>query len=112
MCNDIPFLADEWLLDKNRPGQPGQYTGNCRKVGPHVMLQLKYPGGATSYRPLTSLQKMTQLPDSISEQLRNGQFGGIDDLRRLITYEKLKGMVSLSLVSLTALTMASSGSFP
>ena len=36
----IPFKKGDWVIDKNKPGQPGQYTGNWRKVGPHAMIQL------------------------------------------------------------------------
>jgi len=43
--DQIPLSpGDWWVTDKNNPGQPGQYTGRCHKTGPHVMVQLAYPG--------------------------------------------------------------------
>lgn len=98
----IPFNPGEWVIDRNRPGQPGQYTGSLREIGPHLMVQLRYPGGSSSYRPLACLEPMTQLSISVSEQLRSGHFGGINDLRRLITYEKLKGTLHEVIYSMDA----------
>ncbi len=99
---NVPFSPDQWIIDRNKPGQPGQYTGKWRKVGPHIMIQLSYPGGGNAYRPLTSLEPMTHLSDSISEQLRSGHFGKMGDLRRLITYEKLKGTLHDVIYSMEA----------
>ena len=98
----IPFKLGEWVTDRNKPGQPGQYTGKFRVVGPHIMVQLLYAGGSTSYRPQTCLEPMTGAPNSISDQLRKGHFGGISDLQRLITYEKLKGTLHEVIYSMDA----------
>ncbi|MBW1802352.1 MAG: hypothetical protein JRJ85_16690, partial [Deltaproteobacteria bacterium] len=54
----IPFLVGDWIIDRNNPGQPGQYTGKWRMAGPHIMVQLSYPGGGTAYRPFSSLEAM------------------------------------------------------
>ena len=108
LCRDktmniqIPFKPEEWVVDRNKPGQPGQYTGNFREVGPHIMVQIQYPGGSTSYRPLTCIEPMTRLSNSVSDQLRMGHFGGIGDLQRLITYEKLKGTLHEVIYSMDA----------
>jgi hypothetical protein len=37
---DIPFSPGDWVIDRNNPGQPGQYTGKWLMAGPHVMIQL------------------------------------------------------------------------
>ena len=101
--DEIPFSLGDWVIDRNNPGQPGQYTGNWRKAGPHVMVQLSYPGGGASYRPLACLEKMTQpSAASIEERLRAGHFGKVRDLQRLITYEKLKGTLHEVIYSMEA----------
>jgi len=100
--NHIPFSPGDWVIDRNKPGQPGQYSGNWRKVGPHIMVQLTYPGGGTAYRPLTCLESMTRTPGTISEKLQAGHFGKLGDLRRLITYEKLKGTLHDVIYSMEA----------
>ena len=98
---DIPFLNGDWVIDRHNPGQLGQYTGKWRKAGPHVMLQIIYPSGRTSYRPLSSLESM-QPGRSIEEQLLKGNFGRLRDLQRLITYEKLKGTLHEVIYSMEA----------
>jgi superfamily II DNA or RNA helicase len=99
----VPFSPGDWLIDQNNPGQPGQYTGNWRKAGPHVMVQLSYPTGGNKYRPLACLTPMT--PNSIrtmKERLQAGHFGNVRDLQRLITYEKLKGTLHEVIYSMEA----------
>ena len=67
------------------------------------MVQLSYPGGGASYRPLACLEKMTQTSAaSIEERLRAGHFGKVRDLQRLITYEKLKGTLHEVIYSMEA----------
>lgn len=106
MCRDscehsIPFSPGNWVIDRHNPGQPGQYTGKWRIVGPHIMVELSYPGGGTGYRPLTSLEVMPpQTP--IAEKFRKGHFGKVRDLQRLITYEKLKGTLHEVIYSMEA----------
>lgn len=100
--NDIPFALGEWVLDRNKPGQPGQYTGKCRKVGPHIMLQLSYPGGGITFRPLSSLEPMGTPEITIPQKMRAGHFGKLADLRRLVTYEKLKGALHEVIYSMEA----------
>ena len=100
---EIPFSPGEWVIDRNNPGQPGQYTGHWRKAGPHLMLQLSYPGGGSSYRPLACLERMSDsFTGSIEERLRAGHFGKVRDLQRLVTYEKLKGTLHEVIYSMEA----------
>lgn len=101
--NEIPFSTGDWVIDLNNPGQPGQYTGNSRQAGPHLMLQLSYPGGGNSYRPLACLESRTNsFAGSIEERLGAGHFGKVRDLQRLVTYEKLKGTLHEVIYSMEA----------
>jgi len=101
-CN-IPFSSGDWVIDRNNPGQPGQYTGNCRRAGPIIMVQLSFPGGGTNYRPLAVLEPMNQISrGSIEDRLREGHFGKLRDLQRLITFEKLKGTLHEIIYSMEA----------
>lgn len=100
---DIPFSKGDWVIDRNNPGQPGQYTGHWSKAGPHLMLQLSYSGCGNSYRPLACLEKMqNSFSGSIEEHLRAGHFGKARDLQRLVTYEKLKGTLYEVIYSMEA----------
>ena len=99
--SEIPFSPGDWIIDKHDPAQPGQYTGNWRKSGPHIMIQIAYPGGGSSYRPLSCLvSKPTTEP--IEDRLKAKCFGKLRDLQRLITYEKLKGILHEVIYSMEA----------
>jgi SNF2 family DNA or RNA helicase len=100
--NTVPFKPGDWLIDKSNPGQPGQYTGNCRKAGPHTMVQLIFPGGGSVYRPITCLKLIKNTKGTIEDRLKEGHFGKIRDLQRLITYEKLKGVLYEVIYSMEA----------
>lgn len=101
--NEVPFSPGDWLIDKKNPGQPGQYTGTWRKAGPQMMVQLSYPGGGVSSRPLSCLEKMTNTHgNSIDDRLSAGYFGKVRDLQRLITHEKLKGTLHEVIYSMEA----------
>ena len=99
----IPFSSGEWVVDRHNPSQPGQYTGDWRKAGPHIMLQLCYPGGGVRFRPLDCLEKMDSASvGTLKNRLRAGRFGKVRDLQRLITYEKLKGTLHEIIYSMEA----------
>jgi len=99
----IPFTEGEWIIDTKNPGRPGQYTGNWKSIGNNmVMVQLAYPGGDTSYRPLSLLETMPKSVGTIEDKLVSGHFGKLSDLRRLITYEKLKGTLHEVIYSMEA----------
>jgi superfamily II DNA or RNA helicase len=100
---EIPFLPGDWLIDKNNPGNPGQYSGRCRRAGPHIMVELEFPGRGKTYRPLTVLEPMSKTPKgSIEDRIKAGYFGGLRDLQRLITFEKLKGTLHEFIYSMEA----------
>lgn len=100
---DIPFTQGDWIIDLKNPGQPGQYTGIWSKAGPHIMVQLQYPGGGINNRPLAYLELMaTNITSSIQQRLKAGHFGKLRDLQRLITFEKLKGTLHEVIYSMEA----------
>ncbi|NJD37160.1 MAG: hypothetical protein FIA89_02380 [Geobacter sp.] len=100
---EIPFSPGDWIIDLNNPGQPGLFTGKWIKAGPHIMVQLSYPGGGVTSRPLLYLQPMAHgSVTSIEGRIREGHFGKTRDLKRLITYEKLKGTLHEVIYSMEA----------
>lgn len=100
--NKIPFSKGDWVIDKNNPGQPGQYTGKWNKAGSHIMVQLSYPGGGVRTRPLACLESMGSSDNSIAGQMRACHFGRVIDLKRIITFEKLKGTLHDVIYSMEA----------
>ncbi|MFC2165385.1 helicase-related protein [Acidobacteriota bacterium] len=100
---EVPFSKGDWILDRHNPSLPGQFTGRWRPAGPHIMVQLTYPGGGSNYRPLNCLDKIgSNALGTIKDRLKDGRFGKVRDLQRLITYEKLKGSLHEIIYSMEA----------
>lgn len=100
---EIPFSPGDWIIDLKNPGQKGQFTGKWTKAGPHTMVQLSYPDGSVTSRPLVYLEALAQGGvTSIEDKIREGHFGKTRDLKRLITYEKLKGTLHEVIYSMEA----------
>ncbi len=103
MSTGVQFQIHDWVIDLQKPGERGQYTGKSRKAGPNVMVELRYPDGRQMWRPLRSLQAA---PDdggtSIESRLESGVFGSLRDLQRLITFEKLRGTLHEVVYSMEA----------
>lgn len=100
--SNLPFNEGDWLVDRNNPAQPGQFTGRTTTAGPLLMVELRYPDGRTSFRPESSLDRLPQHSDGLLDRMLNGQFGSARDLRRVITYEKLKGTLHEVIYSMEA----------
>lgn len=99
---EIQFAVEDWVFDTANPGQPGQFTGEWRKTGPFIMVNLRYPGGGTMSRPLNALRSMPKRRGSVLDAMRGGHFGTAGDLRRLVTFEKLKGTLHEVIYSMEA----------
>lgn len=100
---EVPFPVEAWVVDRHNAGLRAQYTGKARKVGPHIMVDLRYPDGSIKSRPLQALQAAPSAGSSaIESRLRTGPFGKVRDLQRLITFEKLKGTLHEVVYSMEA----------
>lgn len=104
MCEEdqIPFQEGDWLIDRNNPAQPGQFTGRARRAGPFIMIELRFLDGNTVSRPLNTLEPMPQSQGGPLDRMLKGHFGTARDLRRVITYEKLKGTLHEVIYSMEA----------
>lgn len=100
---NIPFEPGQLVIDKSNPSQLVTYTGKSRPLGSVVMVELKLPNGNTRFRPLTEIESIDQTQlGTIAEQLSKERFGTTHDLKRLITYEKLKGTLHEVIYSMEA----------
>lgn len=66
------------------------------------MVELLFPDGSTTSRPSNVLEKVSQTQESLLERMLRGHFGRARDLRRVITYEKLKGTLHEVIYSMEA----------
>ncbi|MCH5276988.1 MAG: DEAD/DEAH box helicase [Desulfovibrionaceae bacterium] len=88
----IPFSQGQKVIDKNSPGNIAEYTGKNRYLGSRLMVEIKFSDGTLQLRPASSILAIEEGKiNNLLEQMQNGLFGRLSDLRQLITYEKLKG---------------------
>ena len=99
---DIPFSQGEWLLSRTKPGNPGQFTGRVRPAGNFHMLELEFPGGQTEWFALGQLLSVGTGTNTIRARLSSRVFGRLKDLKRVITFEKLKGTLHEVIYSMEA----------
>jgi SNF2 family DNA or RNA helicase len=100
---DLPFQPDAWVIDTHNPAKRGQFTGKTQRAGSHVMVELRYPDGRRGTRPLNLLRAVSaDEGSSIDDRLESGSFGKARDLRRLVTFEKLKGTLHEVVYSMEA----------
>lgn len=100
---DLPFALNTWLIDRANPAQRGQFTGRVSRVGRLVMVELRFPTGEQTMRPLHMLEAVPDEEEtSIEGRIRKGRLGKRADLRRLITFEKLRGKLHEVIYSMEA----------
>jgi superfamily II DNA or RNA helicase len=75
---------------KNNPGKQGVTTGKAKKFGRQVMVEVEF---SPSERTLESIQllELCKQDETAADLLAQGRFGGPEDLRRILTLEKVKG---------------------
>lgn len=96
--NQIP-KENEWLSFIHEPSKKGQYTGRYNKMGTNFFIEIRLPNGEITNKPLSALEPLVG-KKSINDNLLEARFGGINDFRRCITFEKLKGCLHEVLYSM------------
>jgi superfamily II DNA or RNA helicase len=97
------FSRGDWVVDINNPGRPGIFTGRTTIQGPFTLLEIEFGPGDRRYRPLDYLRPAGQTAaHDLASRLARGEFGKLADLRRLLTFEKLKGTLHEVIYSMEA----------
>ena len=85
-----PNVAGQDVRLRSNPGQRGITTGKTRQSGSRLLVQVQFSPNEKSYKPYNLLELCGE-PEGIPELLEQGRFSDPDDLRRILTFEKLKG---------------------
>ena len=85
-----PNIAGQEVRLKANPGQRGITTGKNRQSGSQLLVQVQFGPNEKSYKPYNLLELCGE-PEGIPDLLKQGRFSGSDDLRRILTFEKLRG---------------------
>lgn len=88
-----PYVADQKIKVKDNPGKSGFTTGNVKKAGTRLLVQVRFSSNEKVYKPYETME-LEQDSDDIIEILKSGRFGSEADLRRLLTFEKVQGRLT------------------
>ena len=88
-----PAEAGQEVRLRANPGRRGKTTGKVRKVGTRTLVEVQFGPTEKVYKP-QNLLELCGDDESIEELMRQGRFGGPDDLRRILTFQKIKGQLT------------------
>ena len=97
-----PLAAGMIVFQVSSPSRKGTLTGRVRQMGPVKAWEVYFGANDRSFVPETALRQEEVVLDSLEEKIAAGQFGRPDDLRRRMTFEKLKGSLSEFIYSMDA----------
>ena len=75
---------------RNRPGKLGRTTGRTKMSGSHLMVEVEFGPNEKSFKRFAVLDRQAEQL-GVEHLIREGRFGGADDLRRILVLEKVKG---------------------
>ena len=87
---------------KNSPSELVEFTGKLKKMGRNTYIGIRYPNGTAKTVLLESVLPVEQDSQNAFDQIERGCFGHVADLKRLITFEKLKGTLHEIIYSMEA----------
>jgi superfamily II DNA or RNA helicase len=96
-----PAIPGQEVRLRLNPGYRGQTTGKMKQIGNQLMVQIELGPNERSYKPYDSLE-LCREAETIPELLKQGRFGTPDDLRRILTFEKIKGHLTNVFYSMEA----------
>ena len=98
----MPFVAKAAAFDVNDPARIGQLTGRQQKRAGLVFHEVAFGPNEKRYIAETFLRMFDEQDSSPEGMIRRGMYGKADDLRRLLTFEKLKGTLHDFIYSMDA----------
>ena len=96
-----PEVPGKAVRIRSNPGQKGLTTGKIRKAGTRLLVQVQFGPNEKVYKPQNLLELCGE-DDGIESLLQQKRFGGPDDLRRILTFEKVKGQLTNVFYSMEA----------
>jgi len=87
----MPFIAGAAVLDENNPGRVGTLTGRQQARAGIVYWEVAFNANEKRFIAENFLEYFDGQDAPIEDLIRLGRYGKAEDLRRLLTFEKLKG---------------------
>jgi superfamily II DNA or RNA helicase len=86
---------------RDNPGRQGTTTGHTKKVGTFVMVEVDFGPNEKQFKRYDVLEFVADQKE-LFDLLAAGTFGGPSDLRRVLTFEKIKGELTNIFYSMEA----------
>jgi hypothetical protein len=98
----MPFISKAPVFDANNPARVGQLTGRQQIRAGLAFYEVAFGPNEKRYIAESFLRTFDDLDSSTEKLIRRGMYGKADDLRRLLTFEKLKGTLHDFIYSMDA----------
>ena len=85
-----PQVPGQTVRLRDNPGRQGTTTGRTRKAGSYLLIQVDFGPNEKAFKPYDLLEPV-EVEEDVLALLGAGRFGGPIDLRRVLTFEKVKG---------------------
>ncbi|ARP64300.1 hypothetical protein A9K65_013605 [Mesorhizobium sp. WSM1497] len=86
---------------RDNPGRQGTTTGRIKRAGSFLMVEVDFGPNEKQFKRYDLLEPVNETKDFI-DLLERGVFGGPSDLRRVLTFEKIKGELTNIFYSMEA----------
>src|SRR5262245_17191882 len=86
---------------RDNPGRQGTTTGRTKTAGTFLMVEVDFGPNEKQFKRYELLEPISGEAD-LFELLETGVFGGPSDLRRVLTFEKIKGELTNIFYSMEA----------
>ena len=96
-----PQTASQLVRLRDTPGRRGTTTGKVKRIGSLLMVEVDFGPNDANFNPYQLLELVDSKEDA-PDLLSKGRFGGPTDLRRLLTFEKIKGELTNVFYSMEA----------
>src|SRR5207247_8673293 len=94
--------AGATVFDVNNPGRTGLLTGRIKEHADITRWEVAFAHNEKVFIRAEYLKCFDPDAASIDEKVTHGRYGRADDLRRLLTFEKLKGTLHDFIYSMDA----------
>ncbi|MEH2372392.1 SNF2-related protein [Nostoc sp.] len=85
-----PTTPNQQVRLRRNPGKRGVTTGQTKESAGRLLVLVNFGPNEKTYKSYDQLEPCGE-PEEIRDLLEAGRFGNPDDLRRILTFEKVKG---------------------
>ena len=85
-----PEIPNQQVRLRRNPGKRGVTTGQTKTSTGRLLVFVNFGPNEKTFTPYDQLEPCGQ-PEEIRDLLETGRYGNTDDLRRILTFEKVKG---------------------